>query len=82
MSSKSRRRHARPSLPDVQAQALRVGGDDVDCYVPDYGRRCDICEQSPTVTGLCGGRVVVNTGLCGQCCFGNVAALDPDTWNR
>jgi|HubBroStandDraft_2_1064218.scaffolds.fasta_scaffold122523_4 hypothetical protein len=73
MSSRSRRKHERLSPPDPAT---------VDRYEPDYAQSCETCGESPTVTGLRNGVVVVDTGLCGSCCWGDARAFDPCTWNE
>jgi hypothetical protein len=75
MSSSSRRKHEKPRPPDASDLVT------VDRYEPDYAQSCETCGESPTVTGLCDGVVVIDTGLCGPCCWGESDAADPGTWN-
>lgn len=51
-----------------------------DSYEPDYEAKCDVCEQSPCVTVVKNGKVIAHIGLCGVCCFGEAACLDPKEW--
>jgi hypothetical protein len=54
----------------------------VDSYQPDYAQKCANCGQSPTVTGVKGGEVVLDIGLCGPCCWGEAKTADPKVWNE
>jgi hypothetical protein len=73
MSSRSLKRRAKPAPPDTGT---------VDRYEPDYAQVCESCGESPTVTGLHDGAVVLDTALCGPCCFGDSRKVDPCTWNE
>lgn len=42
---------------------------------PDYTVECEVCGQVPTVK-----LGKDNLGLCGVCCFGSAACLDPAEW--
>lgn len=53
----------------------------LDKYVPDYKHKCENCGQRPVVTGVKDGKVVVETGLCGPCTWGEAKTLDPKVWN-
>jgi hypothetical protein len=53
----------------------------VERWEPSYQRGCEVCGMKPIVTGLCGGRVVYDGGLCGPCTWGESDADDPTTWN-
>jgi hypothetical protein len=78
MSSRSQNKRAKPRPPDG-------GGLDttpVDRYEPDYAQSCEACGESPTVTGLHNGVVVIDTSLCGPCCWGDARMGDPATWNK
>lgn len=54
---------------------------ELDSFEPDYQAVCEVCEQSPCVTGVKGGKVVYKSGMCGPCTFGTAAALDVAWWN-
>jgi hypothetical protein len=47
MSSKSRKQHAKPLVPEPAP--LPVAGDEdsepVDTWVPDWGRQCEVCGR-------------------------------------
>jgi hypothetical protein len=54
-------------------------------YVPDWDHACENCGEKPVVTGVAvegpdKGRVVLATGMCGVCTWGEAAALDPSNW--
>jgi len=53
----------------------------LDSYEPDYGTKCEVCGQTPCVTGVKNGKVLVATGMCGPCTWGESACLDPAVWN-
>lgn len=57
----------------------------VESFEPDYKTPCSSCdadpEEQPTVTGWKYGRKVLNTGLCGPCCWGEADKADPRLWN-
>ena len=56
--------------------------DQIVEYKPDYSRCCDICGQTPVVTGVnVSGEVIYDSEMCGVCTFGTAQALDPDWWN-
>ncbi|MBB5408566.1 hypothetical protein HDG34_002503 [Paraburkholderia sp. HC6.4b] len=78
MSSRSRKRRAKLRPPDV-GDGLDTAT--VDRYEPDYAQSCEACGEGPTVTGLRDGAVVLDTCLCGPCCFGDARMVDPCTWN-
>ncbi|MBC8638288.1 hypothetical protein IAG25_15820 [Caballeronia sp. EK] len=52
----------------------------VDAWVPDYDHTCENCGETPVVTGVHRGVVVVATGMCGICTWGEAACLDPAEW--
>ena len=54
---------------------------ELDSFEPDYKETCEVCNQSPTVTGLHKGKVVYRSGMCGVCTFGTARALATDWWN-
>jgi hypothetical protein len=49
-------------------------------FEPDYDAKCDVCDQSPTVTIVEDGQTEY-LGMCGPCTWGEAETLDPDTWN-
>lgn len=53
----------------------------VDRFEPDFKTKCMVCDQSPTVTGVADGKVVVETEMCGPCTWGEAAMLDWKKWN-
>lgn len=55
---------------------------EVDSFEPDYQGTCSVCSQSPIVTGVLDGKVILRTDLCGPCTWGEAACLDPDEWNK
>lgn len=52
----------------------------VDEWVPDYDHECKNCGETPVVTGVYRGAVVVATGMCGVCTWGEAACIDPAAW--
>ena len=51
-------------------------------FEPDYITECFNCDQTPTVMVTDEGcNIEHHTELCGPCCFGEAAALDPKNWN-
>ncbi|SAK63442.1 hypothetical protein AWB80_02866 [Caballeronia pedi] len=52
----------------------------VDEWVPDYDHECENCGETPVVTGVHRGIVVVATGMCGCCTWGEAACIDPAQW--
>lgn len=50
-------------------------------YLPNYDRPCQNCGQTPTVDlkPVAGGEVS-HLDLCGPCCFGEAACIDPENW--
>ena len=53
-------------------------------YVPEYEIDCSVCGQTPvvTITDANTGDLKHNIGLCGPCCFGEAAMLEPARWNK
>ena len=50
-------------------------------FVPDWDTPCDICEQTPTVTGVNKeGKQTNHWEMCGPCTWGEADTLDPDNW--
>lgn len=75
MSSHSRR--AREKIaPKTPAPPPSI----VDAWVPDYGRECIYCGETPCVNGVSGGHVVYEGALCGVCTWGDSSAADPANW--
>ncbi len=54
----------------------------IDSYEPDYEHGCAVCGQTPTVTGVKDGKVVLETELCGPCTWGEAKTIDPEEWNK
>jgi hypothetical protein len=75
MSSRNAKRRAKFTPPDVQTSPAVV-----DEWVPDYGRVCAMCGESPVVTGVRDGKVVFAGSLCGVCTWGDEACSDPSRW--
>ncbi|MGF6932953.1 hypothetical protein OKW41_002092 [Paraburkholderia sp. UCT70] len=75
MSSRNAKRRAKFRAPDVLPEAVVV-----DEWVPDYGRECENCGQTPCVTGVLDGKVVYAGSMCGVCTWGEAACLDPANW--
>jgi hypothetical protein len=68
----------------AKEQVKTIATDDqtmtVDAWVPDYEHVCENCGETPVVTGVRKGVVVVATGMCGVCTWGEADCLDPDQW--
>lgn len=48
---------------------------------PNYNRKCQNCEQVPTVDIYSeDGVLQTHIDLCGPCCFGNADCIDPKNW--
>lgn len=54
----------------------------VDSFEPNHNGECCACGRAPTVTAVKDGKVVADFELCGPCCFGEAACLDPEEWNK
>lgn len=55
----------------------------VDEWRPDYARECEVCGQTPCVTGwqLKPKLKEVYTGdMCGVCTWGEADCRDPENW--
>jgi hypothetical protein len=52
----------------------------IDEWVPNYGRQCEVCGETPCVSGLRDGNVVYDGSMCGVCTWGEASALDPANW--
>ena len=46
----------------------------------DYRTKCISCGATPTVVLTKNGKDVEKMELCGPCCFGEAACIDPDEW--
>jgi hypothetical protein len=61
-----------------------IGTDDqtirVQAWVPDYEHACENCGERPVVTGVRDGHVIIATGMCGACTWGDHDAVDPAVW--
>lgn len=77
MSSLSRKAHAKIAIPPATPAPDATL---IDEWVPDYGRQCIECGETPCVTGLSGGLVVYEGSLCGACAWGEAACIDPANW--
>ena len=53
----------------------------IDKYRPNYQRKCQNCEETPTVEGVKDNKVVYRGPMCGPCTWGEASANDPATWN-
>ncbi len=49
-------------------------------FMPNYNIRCDNCHQTPTVDVFVKGTLQSHMELCGPCCFGEAACIDPENW--
>ena len=49
--------------------------------VPNYKNKCDLCDQSPTVTVEKDGKFISDYDMCGPCTLGESSAIDPEEWN-
>jgi hypothetical protein len=73
----SRRAKKKRETPEPETLVVR--------YEPDWDRTCENCGESPVVTGVAvdgpdKGKVVLDTGMCGVCTWGESAARDPANW--
>lgn len=78
MSSRSRK--ARATFTPAPIDPAREDHMLVDAWVPDYGRQCENCGETPVVTGVADGHVVYQGALCGVCSWGDSNARDPANW--
>lgn len=66
-----------PAAKPSKAAGATVEGE----YKPDYKHGCENCGQVPVVTVVDpAGQVVLETGLCGPCAWGEAETIDPATW--
>ncbi|WP_157372761.1 hypothetical protein [Vibrio coralliirubri] len=49
--------------------------------IPNYDRSCCACGRVPTVEVHTDDCDVHKLDLCGPCCWGESAMLDPENWN-
>lgn len=49
-------------------------------FKPNYDLRCENCYQVPTVDILVKGELRSHMELCGACCWGEAACIDPENW--
>ncbi len=56
-------------------------GQEVDKWVPDYSKECEVCGQSPVVQGALEGEIVYRGEMCGVCTWGSAKFLDVEEWN-
>ena len=54
----------------------------IDRFAPDYKHNCEVCGQTPVVTGVKDGKVVYQGEMCGPCSWGEARTIDPSTWNE
>lgn len=49
---------------------------------PNYKIKCMVCGAKPTVDVYTedGSKLQAHMDLCGPCCFGEAAAIDPANW--
>jgi hypothetical protein len=81
MSAKSRAKRAKYEASRVDGpEPAQADDEKIDAWVPDYGRSCEVCGQTPCVTGVRAGRVVYEGTMCGVCTWGEAACLDPARW--
>jgi hypothetical protein len=86
MSSRSAKKRAKLQPPDLPLEVPNVIGPDateiqqVDEWVPNYERECEVCGQVPCVTGIYHGKVVYEGTMCGVCTWGEAACIDPANW--
>lgn len=75
MSKRAKKKHEKAEAADTVAVR----------YEPDWDHACENCGETPVVTGVAvegpdKGKVVLATGMCGVCTWGEAAALDPANW--
>ncbi|MGF6792728.1 hypothetical protein [Paraburkholderia sp. 35.1] len=75
MSSRSRKARAKLAPAEPAPPPTLV-----DAWVPDYGRQCEVCGETPCVNGLSDGHVVYAGAKCGACTWGETACADPANW--
>jgi hypothetical protein len=55
---------------------------EIDEYRPNYNRKCEVCDQTPTVNAVKNNRVVYRGSMCGVCTWGESKMFDPQEWNK
>ncbi len=54
--------------------------EEIKC-IPNYAVPCTNCGQTPTVDYYSlTGELRSHSDLCGPCCFGEAACIDPENW--
>lgn len=53
----------------------------VDGFYPNMKKKCMVCGAQGTVVGIKDGMICCDMDMCGVCCWGEAAMLDPASWN-
>lgn len=77
MAARNAKKRAKFAAPEPASEPQTMT---VDEWVPNYGRQCEVCGETPCVTGVRGGTVVYDGSMCGVCTWGEAACLDPANW--
>jgi hypothetical protein len=77
MAARNAKRRAKFRVPEPAAVPDAVL---IDWWVPDDGRQCEACGQSPCVSGMTDGVVVYEGALCGVCTWCEPRCADPANW--
>jgi len=77
MAARNAKKRAKFAAPEPASEPQGIA---VDEWVPNYGRRCEVCGETPCVTGVRNGAVVYDGSLCGVCTWGDTALADPGRW--
>jgi hypothetical protein len=80
MASKNAKKREKFAAPEPVPTQEDDAGVTLDAYVPNYGRQCEICGETPCVSGVLNGRVVYDGSMCGVCTWGEAACADPANW--
>ncbi len=72
-----RKRHARQHIEAPVAIDLQAG---IGTWMSAGDAACRVCGETPCLTGVCDGRVVHETHLCGACTWGEADCIDPANW--
>lgn len=75
MAARNAKRRAKFKVPEPVPVP-----DAIEKWVPDYGRQCETCGQSPCVSGMADGMVVYEGSMCGVCTWGDPKCADPANW--
>jgi hypothetical protein len=75
MAARNAKKRAKFAAPEPEPQA-----DAIEKFVPNYGRQCEVCGQTPCVTGMRDGKVVYDGTKCGVCTWGDPALADAGRW--